>query len=234
MMKKMMFLTGIALALLSCDSGSKSSETVSDGKSTKSSGNTYACLEPFQDDYSLLLTTEEMNAVYPIDFENAKQDLSTGSYGNHTYAWDSDRPSFVMEISGMKMDIPDQNLIGVKMLSFVSEDSDLKSAVGTFDMAYKELSDEELKRINENLAKENDEIKKTGEEMMKVRGKSSWDFVEGLGSSAWFKWNDQYGGDLAVMAGRAKFNIVIKVNDNPADNRKLAVKLAEKILAKCE
>ena len=120
------------------------------------------------------------------------------------------------------------------MLSFISEDSDLKSAVGTFDMAYKELSDEELKRINENLAKENDEIKKTGEEMMKVRGKSSWDFVEGLGSSAWFKWNDQYGGDLAVMAGRAQFNIVIKVNDTPADNRKLAVKLAEKILAKCE
>ena len=229
-----MFLSGMALALFSCDSGSKSSESVSEGKSVNSSGNTYACLEPFQNDYSQLLTAEEMNAVYPIDFENAKQDLSTGSYGNHTYVWESDRPSFVMEISGMKMDVPDQNLIGVKMLSFVSKDSDLKSAVGTFDMAYKELSAEELERINENLAKQNDEIKKTGEEMMEVRGKRSWDFVKGLGSSAWFKWNDQYGGELAVMAGRAKFYIVIKVSDNPEDNRKLAVKLAEKILTKCE
>ena len=233
-MKKMLFLTGMAWMLFACDSGNKSSESVSDGKSANSGGNSYVCLKPFQDDYRLLLTKEEMNAVYPIDFENAEEEVSSGTYGNHSYSWESDRPPFVMEISGMKMDIPDQNLIGVKMLSFVSEDSDLKSAVGTFDMAYKELSEEELKRINENLAKQNDEIKKTGEEMMEIRGKRSWDFVEGLGSSAWYKWNDKFGGELAVMAGRAKFNIVIKISDNPDENRKLAVQLAEKVLAKCK
>ena len=61
----------------------------------------------------------------------------------------------------------------------------------------------------------------------------SWEFVEGLGSSAWYKWDETYGGELAVLAGKAKFYIVIKISDDPKENRELAKKLAEKVIAKC-
>ena len=100
-------------------------------------------------------------------------------------------------------------------------------------MAYKEWSEEELERINKNLAKQNKEIESTGKDMMKIRGNRSWEFIEGLGTSSWYKWNEKFGGELAVLAGKAKFYIIIKISDNPKENRDLAVKLAEKVIAKC-
>ena len=70
--------------------------------------------------------------------------------------------------------------------------------------------------------------------MMKVRKKSNWDFVENIGSSSWYKWNNQFGGELAVLAGKAKFYIRLKISDDPQENLEVAKKLAEKVLAKCD
>ncbi|MGC1630781.1 MAG: hypothetical protein WA749_01590 [Gelidibacter sp.] len=238
-MKKTLFLTGMVLLLFSCNSGNKeSSETSADGKtekvSKKNSTKSYDCLEKFDDDYSLLLTKEEMTSIYPINSDKVKEQLRSGSYGEHMYQWPSNRPTFIMEVSGMKMELPDQNTIGVKNLSFYSDKSDIKSNIETFDMGYKELSEKELDKIQENLAKQEDEIKKTGEDLMKVRAKRSWDFVEDLGSSAWYKWNEQWGGELVVLAGISKFTILTKISADPDENREIAKKLAEKILAKCK
>lgn len=238
-MKKMIFLTGMVFLLFSCNSGKKeSSETSNDGKTEKSSSNvdskSYDCLKKFEDDYSLLLTKEEMTSVHPIDFNVAEVELRSGSYGQHIYQWSSDRPTFTMEVSGMKMELPDQNTVGVKNLSFYSDKTDLKSVIGTFDMAYKLLSDKELDQIQRNLDKAKDEVKETGKDLMKVRAKMSWDFVEGLGSSAWYKWNEQWGGELVVLAGKANFTIVIKISNDPDENRELAKELAEKVIAKCK
>ena len=238
-MKKTLFLTGMVFLLFSCNSGNKeSSETTADGKnqkvSNKVSNKSYDCLKKFEDDYSLLLTKEEITSVYPINSEKVKKQLRSGSYGEHMYQWPSDRPNFFMEISGTKMELPDQNTIGVKNLSFYSDNSDMKSTISTFNMAYKELSKEELDRIQANLDKQTDEIKETGKDLMKVRAKRSWDFVEGLGSSAWYKWNEQWGGELVVLAGKANFTILTKISADPDENRKLAEKLAEKVIAKCK
>ena len=68
---------------------------------------------------------------------------------------------------------------------------------------------------------------------MKVRAKSSWDFVEELGSSAWYKWSEQWGGELVVLAGISQFTILTKISTNPEENREIAIKLADKVLAKC-
>lgn len=233
-----MFLAGIVFILFSCNSGNKeSSGATSDGKSenktSKSDSKSYDCLKKFEDDYSLLLTKEEMAAVYPIDFDVADQELRSGSYGEHIYQWSSDRPTFTMEVSGMKMELPDENTIGLKNLSFNSDKTDLKSAIGTFDMAYKQLSQKELDQIQSNLEKAKDEVKETGKDLMKVRAKMSWDFVDDLGSSAWYKWNNQWGGELVVLAGRANFTILTKISADPDENRELAKKLAEKVIAKC-
>jgi len=237
-MKKMTFLAGLAFMFFSCNSGNKeTSEAKSDNKSekvsSKSDGKSYDCLKKFDENYEALLTKEEMASVYPIA-DKSKVALRSGSYGEHIYRWESDRPTFTMEVSNMKMEVPDQNTIGIKNLSFYSDKTDLKSAVSTFDMGYKELSDAELEQIQKNLAKADDEIKETGKDFMKVRAKSSWNAVEGLGSSSWYKWSDQWGGELVVLAGRASFTILTKISNDPDENRELAKKLAEKVIAKCK
>lgn len=237
-MKKMVFLGGMVFVLFSCNSGKKeASDVSSDSKtekvSSKSDGKPNDCLKEFKDDYSALLTKEEMTSVYPIDFEEADQELRSGSYGQHIYQWPSDRPTFTMDVSGMKMELPDENTIGIKNLSFYSDKTEMKSVIATFDMGYKQLSDKELERIQENLAKQDDEVKKTGGELMELRAKRSWSFVEGLGSSAWYKWNDQWGGELVVLAGKAKFTILAKISNDPDENQELAKQLAERVIAKC-
>lgn len=221
---------GIALTLFSCNSGNKES---SGTMNTVSDGNTFDCLEPFQEDYSKLLTKEDMASVYSIPFDEAKVEVNSGSYGNHIYSWPSDRPAIEHEISGMKMKTPDNNSMGVALLSFYSDGGSLQSNRDFFDRGYKQLSEEDLKQIEENLASQDENVKKTAAQMMKVRNKSSWEFVEGTGTSAWYKWNDKYGGEMAVLAGKSKFYIRLKVSDHPQENRELAEKLAEKVLEKC-
>ena len=233
-MKNKLFLIGMFFLVLSCNSGKKeSSEITGDGNTDEVSDKSYDCLKKFEDDYNLLLTKEEMASVYPIDFDIADQELRSGSYGEHKYQWPSNRPTFTMEISGMEMELPDHNTIGVKNLSFYSDTSDMSSTISAFNMGYKELSDKELEDIQNNLAKQDAEVIKTGEDLMKVRSNRSWDFVEGLGSSAWYKWNEQWGGELVVLAGKANFTIVAKISPDPDENRELAKKLAEKIIVKC-
>lgn len=237
-MKKIIFFIGIAFALFSCNSGNKESleatlDSTSEKVNMEGDDKSYDCLKEFQDDYTLLLSKEEMASVYAVDFDKAKEDLESGRYGKHMYYWPSNRPDLNMEISGKKIKAPDKNAIGIKMFSFYSDKTEMTSALETFNMAYKELSAKELEKIQTNLDKQNDEIKETGKDFMKVRAKSSWDFVDGLGTSAWYKWNDNYGGELAVLAGKSKFYIVIKISDDSAENREMAIKLAEKVLEKC-
>lgn len=235
-MKKSALLVGIALILFSCNSGNKESSSSGENSqmaSKSSDGNSYDCLKPFVEDYSKLLTKEDMASVYAIDFENAKVKLSTGNYGEHIYSWPSDRPDKDYGTSAMKIIGPDNNTMGVSLLSFYSDESDLNSSRDNFEMGYKQLSEAELNQIEENLSKQKDEVKEAGKDFMKVRAKSSWEFVEGTGSSAWYKWSQKFGGELAVLAGKAKFNIKVKVSEDPEENRELAKKLAEKILDKC-
>src|SRR5690606_14120528 len=200
----------------------------------RAKGKSFNCSQDFQEDYSKLLTKEEMASIYPIDFKNAKVDLSSGSYGSHIYSWPSDRPDVEQVISGMKIKGRDFNTMGVALLSFYGGKDDMKSNRELFDRAYKKLSDEELKEIQDNIDKQKGEIKETAESMMEVRKKSAWEFVDGVGNSAWYKWNERWGGELAVLAGNSKFYIRLKISENPSENLEIAKKLAEKVLEKCK
>lgn len=236
-MKKTIVLVGLAFVLFSCNSGNKESTDATSADKTekaskKSNLKSYDCLKDFNDDYEALLTKAEMASVYPIS-DKAKVELRSGSYGEHIYRWESDRPSFTMKVSNMKMDVPDQNTIGVKNLSIHSDKAKLESIVQTFDMGYKKLSQEELDKIQSNLKKADKDVKETGENLMKVRAKTSWEAVNGLGSSAWYKWNDQWGGELVVLAGRVSFTILTKISSDAEENKELTKQLAEKVLAKC-
>ncbi len=238
-MKKLTFLTGIAFVLFSCNSGTKessdsSSETSQETKISNGNVNVSDCLEAFEEDYEKLLTKEDMASVYAFDSESAKRNLRSGSYGEHNYRWESDRAPIVTIILNQEIKGPDYNSMGVANLSFYDDDSDLKSNKDYFDRGYKTLSEAELKQIEDNLAKQSDEVKKSGEGFMEVRKKSQWEFVDGLGTSAWYKWHDTYGGELAVLSGRATFEIRLKLSEDRDENRDLAKKLAQKVIDKCK
>lgn len=229
---------GLAFVMFSCDSGKKETSNANstdrtETSSKKNAGKSYDCLKDFQEDYEALLSKAEMSSVYPIS-DKAEVNLSPGSYGQHIYQWKSDRPSFTMEVSNMKMQVPDQNTIGIKNLSISSSTSDLESIRKFFDMSYKKLSEEELAQIESNLDQAEDDVKETGKGYMEARVKSVWEAVDGLGSSAWYKWSEQWGGELVVLAGKANFTILTKINADPAENKELAIKLAEKVIAKCK
>ena len=230
----MILLAGVSMLLYSC--GGESATTPSENSETTiTNAENLDCqlLEKFSDDYSKLLTKEDISSVYSIDFSIAKEDKRSGNYGEYIFSWPSDRPEFIVESSGFELKVPDKNTIGIKTFSYSKKDTDMKAMIERIDMAYKELSEDELTQMDENLSKQDEEIKSTGEDMMKIRGNRSWEFISDLGSSSWFKWNEQYGGELAVLAGKAKFYIIIKISDNPEENRDLAKKLAEKVIAKC-
>lgn len=237
-MKKLTFLAGIAFMLFSCNSGNKdsqsSSETSEEAKSSSGNVNVSDCLEAFKEDYEKLLTKDDMVSVFAFNPENAKHNLRSGSYGEHNYRWESERAPVVTVILNQNITGPDYNSIGISNLSFYNDDSDLKSNRDYFDRGYKTLSEAELKQIEDNLAKQSDEVKKSGEGFMEVRKKSQWEFVDGVGTSAWYKWNETYGGELAVLSGRAQFDIRLKVSEDRDENRDLAKKLAQKVIDKCK
>lgn len=232
-MKKMIFLSGVSFVLFSCNADSSGTSSATKNDNSNSKDMTCALLEKYDEDYSGLLTKEEMASVYPIDFDKAEVELRNGSYGEYIFRWPSNRPAMQMEASGMKLDIPDQNAIGVSKFFFNSGDFELQSSIDHFEMGYKKLSDAELKQIEENLSKQKENVKSDAKNFMKVRDKMHWEFIEGLGSSAWYKWKDDFGGELSVMAGKARFTILIKISSDPNENKELAQKLAEKIIAKC-
>lgn len=236
-MKQLLLLLGIITVLFSCNSKKKESsekEVTIIEHNSKTDDLSYDCLRAYKDDYKGLISKKEMAGIFPIDFDVAKEELRSGSYGEYSYNWPSDRPDLNLEISGTRIKTPDQNIMGIKSLSFYSEKSQLKSNLDNFNMGYKNLSQNEMDKIQKNLESEGDEVKKTGKDLMKVRAISIWEAVEGIGSSAWFKWNDNYGGELAVLAGKAKFIVVIKVSDNPDENKQLAKEFANRILSKCQ
>lgn len=237
-MKKLTFLAGIALVLCSCNSGNKNSSDspseISKENSVSGNVNVSDCLESFEKDYEKLLSKEDMVSVFEFNPENAKHNLRSGGYGEHNYRWESDRAPIVTTILNQEIKGPDYNSIGIANLSFYDDDSELKSNKDYFDRGYKTLSEAELKQIEDNLAKQSDEVKKSGEGFMEVRKKSQWEFVDGVGTSAWYKWHDTHGGELAVLSGRAKFDILVKVSKDRDENRDLAKKLAQKVIDKCK
>lgn len=229
-------MLGLVCLLVSCNSGSKESSSSLESTKTSSKSskqNSYDCLKDYEDSYDKLITKEEMASVYSIPFSEAKEDLSGGSYGEYSFQWESDRPGIPMTISGITVDAPDRNTIGIHNLSFSSEKSSLESVRSTFDMGYKELSDAELKQIEENLKNASKEVQESGAKLMETRKKMVWEAVDDLGSSAWYKWGDQYGGELVILAGRTKFQIRLKISQDSRENLEVAKKLARLVLDKC-
>lgn len=229
-MKKIILIIGIGIIIFSCKSDKKESEEVLAQEEVE---NTQDCLERFDNKYDELLTREELISVYPFNNEDVKVDVSNRSYGHHTITWPSNRPNMNMKVAGREMNLPDENFLSVAVLNFYSQNLTPNDLIKRFDRGYKNLTENELEEINKNLADLPEENKQINQELMDARSKMDYAHVENIGQSAWYKWNENYGGELAVLLGRAKFDIRVKISKDSIENLDLSKKIAMIIVEKC-
>lgn len=241
-MNKIRFFIGAFAALMasSCTSGDastsdSSSETTGNKKASKIELATSDCLEMFNYDYSRMVTIEDIRKHHAIDLSTIekKDGGIKGEYGSVLYTWASDRPDLDVKVSTMSIKVPDVNTVGVKMLSFYDDGS--AETVKSFSIAYRELSEEELKTMNDNLeSRYSDSAElENAKSLLKARTNRNFELVEGLGTRAYWKWGEQYGGELITLVGRSSFTIVTKISDDPNQNLELARKLAQEVINKC-
>lgn len=69
--------------------------------------------------------------------------------------------------------------------------------------------------------------------LLKIRANMDFELVEDLGTRAYWKWGEQYGGELITLVGRSSFTIVSKISDDAHQNLELAKKLAREVINKC-
>jgi len=142
-------------------------------------------------------------------------------------------------IAGRKIKLSNPNQVIIKLLDFYTDEdlerNEQKSAIDLFDMGYKKLSQEEYNEILANLEKKLDnkpEDLARAKKMMKSRMDFTYKPIDNLGDRAYWKWND-YGIELVVLTGNARFTILSKTTGKPESSLEHAVNFAKEVLAKC-
>jgi len=195
------------------------------------------CLEAKNYEYSKILSQEDILKYYKVNFSRTKSSCgeTEGEYGSCIYTWKSGRPNLILEISGSIIKVPDDNSLGIKMLSFYYGSKE--EIVSKFDMSYKDLSKKEVDVISTNLEESytNHEKLEEARSFMEIREENNkYELIEDLGSRAYWKWGNKYGGELVVLTGEASFTIVTKISEDRGENLELAKQLAGEVIGNCE
>ena len=235
-MKKFLIFALCTIVIASCSKGDDPQPTEGDFKISD-------CLAKFNHKYEDLLTAADVTKHIPIDEASFKQDISThtGTYGSCSYKWDSDRTTTMEILPGHVYEMPEYNRAEIKLLSFYKP-SDLElynqsSIIELFDIGYRKLEDDEYAEMLTNLERAyagKPEELETAKNLLEIRRNFNYTFVEGLGSSAFHKWHDEYGIELVVLVGAANFTIATKVSADKQVNLDLAIALAREVMAKCK
>lgn len=194
------------------------------------------CLEKFDHDYAKMLTLDDLASHQELDQSTVKTKVSPtkGEYGSVSYTWASDRPEKEMVLNSHKMMVPDNNYVELKNMFFYDDGS--AETVELFERGYKKLSEKELAQIEANLeksfAEKPDELE-NAKKLMKVREATKHSEVPDLGTRAYWKWDERFGGDLITLVGKAKFTVVAKVSKDPDTSLAFAKKLAQEVIDKC-
>jgi|GEM_PF-645192 len=240
-MKKILYLL-VSAGMMSACSGTGETSTAS---TTESSSAISQCLAAKDYQYQELLTKADIAKHVNIDESSYEEKISTtkGKYGSCVYRWASDRPEkeITSKVTGAVFKRPDKNQVTIKLLDFYT-DKDLErnkqeSVLDLFDQGYKKLSQDEYDELLANFEKKLGDKPKDlarAKKMLDSRMKFTYKAVDNLGDRAYWKWNDEYGIELIVLAGKAKFTILSKTTGQPATSLDHAVQFAQEVLAKCE
>ncbi len=202
------------------------------------------CLADKDYQYKTLLTKADISKYVTIDEPSYKMKISStkGKYGSCVYSWESNRPEkeIVSKATGATFNRPDKNQVTIKMLDFYT-DEDLErnkqeSAIDLFDQGYKKLSQAEYDELLANFEKKftnQPERLAQAKKMLESRMKFTYKPIDNLGDRAYWKWTD-YGVELVVLIGRARFTILNKTTGAPETSLDHAILFCKEVLAKCE
>lgn len=200
------------------------------------------CLQNFDYQYEKILTKGDISKHITIDEGSYELKISPtkGQYGDATYSWKSDRPDREMELLGVILPWPDPNMAELTQLHFYdAKELELysqESIINLFEIGYRALTEAEVKKIRENLAREfaDDPAKlEQANKLLDARLTSDYKHVDQLGSSAYWKWNQQYGLELNVLAGTVSFSLRTRFSADAETTLPITIALAREILAKC-
>lgn len=239
-MKKIRCLLFGAILTFAC---AGSVETSTDtGETSATSEAISQCLANKDYQYNELLTKADVAKYVDIDESSFKENISRteGKYGYCTYSWASERPKIERTILGRDVEIPDNNQVTIKLLDFYT-DNDLEnyekgSAIELFDQGYKKLSPSEYDKLLANMAEKLGDKQKELErakKMLDSRMNFQYKPIHDLGDRAYWKWSD-YGIELVVLIGKARFTIESKTTGEPETSLDHAIHFAQEVLAKCE
>lgn len=200
------------------------------------------CLADFDFQYDQILTKGDVQKHVEIDESSFKEELDTKNttYGSVSYVWDSDRPATEMSMGGMTLPVPDRNQVLLKLLSFY-EEADLdkysqKNITALFNQGYKAISDEEFQNMKGNLEKrfqDSPEEYNQALGLLEARRKQNYNFEENLADRAYWRYHDDRGLEMAVLAGEANFTLHVKISADQDENLRVARGLVGEILSKC-
>lgn len=235
--RELLFLMGISIASLtfSCTEGRFLRVIAGDSSNSTDLIKVSDYLETFNYDYARMITLEDIEKHFNIDLGivEKKDGGIRGEYGFTTYLWPSDRPDIEIKTAAETIYIPDLNSLGIKELSFYDNSS--AETIDLFSMAYREFSQAELEKMNADLEKSYTDLVQLEKvrSLLKNREGRHYDLVENIGTRAYWKWGESFGGELVALVGRAKFTITTKVSNDPDQNLELARKLAQEVINKC-
>lgn len=245
-----------ALLFISCGSGDGSGKSKNHpdgsqgaGMSSSASKNIASCFEAFDYDYRRMLTQDDVvkhagiNDLSLLEVIYKESSISP-PYNEYMIKWPSGRPDQTVKIEsgGTTMEFlqEDVNKVSIDRLDFSKRDAE--SALGSFNRAYGQYSEEEYREMEERIARESQDKSEAEREEMKgfVRAREHLTFhpVSGLGTAAFWEremaQGNHLGINLYVLSGTVEFRIKVKVSDDDDENVRLAKLLAQEVLNKCE
>jgi len=231
-MKNFSLLVFTAIVFFACKNSEQKTEDENSAKIPKN------CLTDLDFNYEQLLSLNEVSAVLALGDTKVKTNSidRKDQYGEVYYSWQSDRPDMETPLS-VHFLIPDKNSVGISGLKAYSEELSNENVLGSFERAYKQLSDSELKEIDKNTQKhiENKtaEEKETVEGLVEARKNFTFEKIENFGRSSFWKFSVKNGGELVTLFGNEQFSIYIKISHDADENLELAKRLAQTVMDKC-
>ena len=233
---------GIILAItsmlfISCNEKTNTSTTETNPTVKTNTKEIGSCFEKYQEDYSKLLTLEDIKKHVKIDNEVKTDELKYRKlHQSYEYKWFDGRMQEI-KTGGMTLTVEDPNY--VKLSNVKIREGKSEEILEKFDIQYRKLGDKELQKMKANIEnhyKDKPKEKETAIGFLETRNNMIFTEVKGLGTKAYWKEiskTNNYGVELYVLYDNVEFKIDTKTTNDNAVNSQTAIALAKEILSKC-
>lgn len=194
-----------------------------------------ACVERYTGKLGTLLAVDEVTGL--VGVEAAKITADTSQPTRVSYSWEGERQR-IMGAGKVEITVPLPSKIVLANLRSYSED--VESPVERFKARHTTPTDAEVEKMRAAVVKRVKESSDISGSAQKLAIKMATGFISkekmryepvgNVGDAAAWKPSSS---TLYVLTGRTYFALTARVTNSRGDNKKLATKLAEQVLADC-